>query len=255
MRLAFIHRGSATAKMIMQETGIPRWGRRVRADLLINYGVAGDKFTDWQRRNPYGRQLPMLNKPISLNKYEVIKKVSDQFDAALNVPVPETRKRLERIHAPEGWLWKPFYSQGGQGIEIATDRHAPWNKYFQEYIHNRVYELRIHAFKWIPQDEWAVQKRVSEDAEAITWNHHTGGTFVTVNDRSQRVFQDAIKHSSQVLYELSMQFGGVDFIVDSNREVYFIEINSAVGCHGLSDPIYVDAFERLKGMDIREVVG
>ena len=251
MKLAFIHRGSATAKMIMQETGIPRWGRRVRADLLVNYGVAGGKFDDWCRRNPMGRQLPMLNKPLTMNKFDVIKKLED------SIKVPRTRESLGRRHAPDGWLVKPFYSQAGRGIEIATQRYAPYGKYFQEYVYDRAYELRVHAFKWIFEREWQVQKRVAGEGneDSITWNHHTGGTFITVNDTHQRVFQTAQLNAARVLEVLGMDFGGVDFIVDSNREVYFIEINSAVGCHGLSDPIYVDAFDRLKEMDIREVVG
>lgn len=254
MKLAFIHRGSATAKMIMAECGIPRWGRRCRADLLINYGIAGGQFEDWRARNPLGRRLPMFNKPLTMNKYDVIKAVSNQFDATLNVPVPETRRFLDERHSLAGWLEKPFYSQQGRGISLATCYNHN-NKYYQQYIHNRVYELRIHAFNWIPFEEWPIQKRVQgEESDAITWNHHTGGTFITVNDRNQRVFQEAIKHSSEVLHVLGMQFGGVDFIVNRDREVLFIEINSAVGCHGLSDPIYINAFNRLQEMRREEIV-
>ena len=250
MRLAFIHRGSATAKMIMSETGIPRWGRGCRADVLVNYGVAGSRFIDWQTRNTFGRRLPMLNKPIRMNKFEVLREVEPT-----EIKVPETRRYLDRRHALDGWLEKPFYSQAGRGICVATTRRELDDKYYQQFISNRLYELRVHAFNWISTDEWVIQKRVSEDPEAITWNHHTGGSFITVNDRRQRVFEEAEDIAQGVLKALGMQFGGVDLIVDTNRKVYFIEINSAVGCHGLSDPIYVDAFERLKGMDIGEVLG
>ena len=259
MRLAFIHRGSATAKMIMRECGIPRWGRGVRADLLINYGLAGSRFADWQRRNPLGSRKPMFNKPHGKNKYEIIKYFSDlnydqEYDSydGHEITTPRTRKRLELRHAPEGWLVKPFYSQGGQGIEIARDRVAPYDKYFQQYIHDRAYELRVHAFKWIPKEEWVVQKRVQGEGDSVTWNHHTGGTFITVNDTNARVFKRAINMAYSTLFWLKQDFGGVDFIVNRDREILFIEINSAVGCHGLSDPIYVDAFRRLQEMEMEE---
>jgi len=244
MKLAFIHRGSQTAKMIMRETGIPSWGRGVRAEKIINYGVTGERFEDWKRRNPMGQRLPMFNKPLGLNKFEVVKKVEEE-----GICVPRSRREIKLRHAPEGWLVKPFWSQGGRGIEIAEGRDAPYGKYFQEFIHDRIYELRIHAFNWIALEEWVVQKKVpGEDCDAITWNHHTGGTFITVNDRGGKVFQDALEMSDKVLEVLELDFGGVDFVVNGNREVYFIEINTAVGCHGLSDPVYVDAFERLKGL-------
>lgn len=249
MKLAFIHRESRTAKMIMEETGIPRWGRGCRAEVIINYGVAGGRFEEWKRRNPMGSRLLMINKPLTLTKQQVIGKAQD-----IDVRCPETRTSLDHRHALEGWLEKPFYSQGGQGIQIAMERSS-YNKYFQQFIHDRVYELRVHAFVWIPQDRWVVQKRVPGEGneDSITWNHHTGGTFITVNDTNAGVFNKAIENSAKVLEVLSMQFGGVDFIVDSNRYVYFIEINSAVGCSGLSDGIYVDAFERLKEMEVEDV--
>ena len=250
--LAFIHRGSRTARMLIDETQIPRWGRGVRADFIINYGVAGDHWRRWVSNNRLGRTKPMLNAPHGMNKFEVIKHVEEN-----EYKVPLTFRQLDRIHAPEAFLVKPFFSQQGRGIERAESRYAPSGKYFQEFIEDRVYELRVHAFRWVPQSEWVVQKRVAgEDQEdAITWNHHTGGTFITVNDTSQRVFEDAQAMANAVLHRLNMAFGGVDFVVSASRDVYFIEVNSAVGCCGLSDPIYVDAFNRLKYVDRQEVEG
>jgi D-alanine-D-alanine ligase-like ATP-grasp enzyme len=50
-----------------------------------------------------------------------------------------------------------------------------------------------------------------------------------------------------------MSFGAVDFIVDENHEIYFIEINSAPGFTELSEHIYVDAFDRLKKLKKKEI--
>ena len=52
---------------------------------------------------------------------------------------------------------------------------------------------------------------------------------------------------------LNMSFGAVDFIVDKGYNLYFIEINSAPGFTELSECIYVDAFNKLKGMSERKL--
>ncbi len=51
----------------------------------------------------------MINKPIGLNKYEVLKEVEPT-----EIKVPETRKWLDGRHNFEGWLEKPYYSQAGE---------------------------------------------------------------------------------------------------------------------------------------------
>ena len=253
MKLAIIHRGSQTARQIIEGVGIKRWGRRVQADVIVNYGLAGSRFEDWKGRNPVGKLKRMINRPHGLNKYEVVMKAEDW-----GVRVPETRTSLDLRHNGEGWLEKPFYSQAGRGIEEIisgfTRLNPPLGKYFQQYLHERIYELRVHTFRWMPSNEWSVQKRVG-DVDEVTWNYHTGGTFITVNDTSQRVFADAIEMSHDVLRLMNMGFGAVDFIVDQDRKVYFIEINSAPGAQELSLPIYVEAFQRLKEMDVEEVGG
>ena len=112
MKLAIIHRGSQTARQITEGVGIKRWGRRVQADVIVNYGLAGSRFEDWKGRNPVGKLKRMINRPHGLNKYEVVMKAEDW-----GVRVPETRTSLDLRHNGEGWLEKPFYSQAGRGIE------------------------------------------------------------------------------------------------------------------------------------------
>jgi hypothetical protein len=246
IKLAFIHRGSKTCKLVIEETGIPRYRRGVRPEVVVNYGVAGERMERWRRLNPYGDTLPMVNRDLSVDKFRAVLKAQE-----MGVRCPESRQSLEREHELDKWLEKPFYSQGGRGIQIAVGRYH-YHKYFQEFIRDRVYELRVHTFKWIPRETWVVQKRVGEP-DQVTWNHKTGGRFITVNDTSQRVFQEAIENSAKVLEILKMGFGAVDFIVDEGRRVYFIEVNSAPGVNGLSEGIYVEAFEGLKEMEKEKV--
>lgn len=196
-----------------------------------------------------GKLKRMINKPHGLNKYEVVMKAEDR-----GVRVPETRTSLDQRHDRSGWLVKPYHSQGGRGIDVASEvnTYIQDSKYYQQYLQDRIYELRVHTFRWISPDNWRVQKRVG-DGDQVTWNHHTGGHFITVNDTSQRVFADAIEMSHDVLQAMHMGFGAVDFIVDQDRKVYFIEINSAPGAQELSLPIYVEAFQCLKEMGVGEV--
>jgi hypothetical protein len=248
MKLAIIHRGSKTARQVIEETGIPRYRRGVRPECIINYGVAGERMTRWQRLNPWGARLPMINRDLGRNKLEVVQTMKEF------IPCPDSKTVLSHDDEIHEWLVKPYYSQGGRGIEIATGGRTMGGKYYQKRIVNRKYELRVHAFMWMPVEELKVQKRVGEP-DQVTWNHHTGGTFITVNDTGQRVFQLAQDFSRLVLIKLKMGFGACDFIVDEARNIYFIEVNSAPGAQELSLPIYVGAFRELREKEIEEVVG
>jgi D-alanine-D-alanine ligase-like ATP-grasp enzyme len=53
---------------------------------------------------------------------------------------------------------------------------------------------------------------------------------------------------------LGMSFGAIDFIVDKNYELYFIEINSAPGFTELSKKIYVEAFDKLKSLNRKQIL-
>jgi D-alanine-D-alanine ligase-like ATP-grasp enzyme len=117
-----------------------------------------------------------------------------------------------------------------------------------------VYELRIAAFLWVPKEEWGIFKRLG-DSSKIAWNFHQGGHFTYVRDRNAQVFKQAIDMSEKALQTLNMGFGAVDFLVDVNRKIYFIEVNAAPGFTEFSGSTYIHAFKRLSDTPLKKLKG
>jgi len=237
-------------KIIHKQTSIPiykDWNKKI--DAIINYGVAGPALTSFFKIHKVAENILMLNKFIGRSKFLAIKDAQET-----GILVPETKIRLSSSDKLENWIEKPLQSNRGKGIILAKIRKGIEGKYYQQLIPKR-YELRVHAFKWLPVDSWVVQKRVGP-ADQITWNFHKGGRFITVHSpNSFSVFEKALAVSKEILDIRKMSFGAVDFIVSQDLRVYFIEINSAPGFSNLSTEIYVDAFNALKKIkDIKNVL-
>lgn len=242
-------KGSKAAKEIRSETGLGlfKGNKKGLVDGLVNYGLAGDKYNQFMKMWPSARSIPMVNRNIGYSKYFVCQRAAKK-----DIPVPESRMTLGKSDKPKEWIEKRINSIGGLGIKQATNRSGLSGKYYQRFIQNRKYELRIHAFLWIPKKEWRVQKRLGSP-DVIAWNYKNGGHFVTVHKPSAyNVFVQAMDISESILDMLGMSFGAVDFLVDSNNKVYFIEINSAPGFTELSKVIYVDAFRRLSELSKKD---
>jgi len=243
-------KGSKAAKEIRKGTGILiyKGKKKTPIDAVINYGLAGAKFDAYVKNWPSVTSLPIINRHIGHSKLSVCGRA-----AKAELPVPESKLTLAGSDTTDEWIEKRTNSIGGIGIKKATKKGSIAGKYYQKYIDNRRYELRVHAFAWIPKEEWHVQKRVGDPKE-IAWNYKNGGHFITVkNPNASRTFTEAMGISEKVLELLNMSFGAVDFLVTSDYKVYFIEINSAPGFSELSKPIYVDAFTRLKSIEKKDL--
>lgn len=246
-------KGSLAVKSIIEGVNIQRYrgNKKGTVDLIVNYGLAGDRLASFFRMYPSAKRIPMLNKGIGRAKLSAIK------DAENNgIKVPESKLTLPIKANVKDWIEKRQNSIGGIGIKQASkNRTRIPGKYFQRFIKDRRYELRIHTFSWT--DNWSVQKRHGK-ADEIAWNFHNGGMFSTVrNPEHYEVFRDAIEISKKILKIRHMSFGAVDFIVDKDLNIYFIEINSAPGFQELSKNIYINAFKALKDMksiDIKKIV-
>ena len=241
-------KGSKTCGIIVKEANIKRYtGKKNKADVLVNFGLTGKKMEAFLRRFPSARRIPTINKYCGYSKLNVINKVKVK-----DVKVPDSKLTLSGKDNKKEWIEKKFNSMGGKGIRLARKKGRMVKKYYQKFISNRYYELRIHMFLWM--DDCKVQKRLGDPKE-ITWNYKTGGHFVTVhNPTSYQIFKEAINTSKVVLETLGMAFGAVDFIVDKEYNLYFLEVNSAPGVSGLSDHIYIEAFKRLKDLPLKEVL-
>lgn len=239
--------GSKSVKAINKVTGIPKY--RKSASVLINYGLAGVKMERFLRNFPSAKGKRFINHYIGCSKYKAVKEAEEH-----QIKVPKTHMTLPRLAESSNFLTKRLHSQGGIGIAKATGRTKRSDEYFQEFIEDRKYELRVHAFGWIPPEDWFLQKRFGAAGE-IAWNFHNGGRFQSVRDSNgYATFRKAKEISKKVLEIRKMAFGAVDLLVDSAGEVYFIEINAAPGFTELSQPIYVDAFNRLKTMPDSKVL-
>lgn len=242
-------KGSNACKVIRTETGIRNYRLHSTGSIdgLINYGLTGDPLRDFLRSFPKVARLPILNKNIGHSKLSVVRKAEHD-----GIRVPKSKTSLLASEDKKKWIEKRYNSIGGHGICFARGKGTLDGKYYQEFIPDRVYELRVHAFKWLDKKDWEVQKRHG-DKNQIAWNFSAGGHFTTVhNPDSYRVFREAKNITDKVLSLLGMDFGAADFLVNSHYELYFIEINSAPGLGGLSDHIYCEAFEALKNLTKRE---
>jgi hypothetical protein len=244
-------KGSKSCKAIRDEVKIPGYFKRpsVLPDILVNYGLAGDRLNSFYKRFPSANKIPMLNKSIGYSKLSVCNRADKQ-----KIPVPESKLTLDDGDKTAEWIEKRTKSIGGIGIRKARGKWSMPGKYYQKFIDKRRYELRVHAFSWIPKTDWRVQKRLG-DANEIAWNYKNGGHFVTVQSpKSSKTFVQAWDISNKILDMLGMSFGAVDFLVDTSYNLYFIEINSAPGFSELSKPIYVDAFTRLKQLSKKDIL-
>jgi hypothetical protein len=244
-------KGSKACKEIRQGADILGYFKRpaVLPDALINYGLAGVKLDSFYKKFPSARKIPTINKNIGYSKLSVCNRASKK-----DIPVPESRLTLGKGESTSDWIEKRTNSIGGIGICQARGHGSIAGKYYQKFIKNRRYELRVHAFAWIPKTSWRVQKRLGS-ADEIAWNYKNGGHFVTVQSpKSSKTFVQAWDISNKILDMLGMSFGAVDFLVDTSYNLYFIEINSAPGFSELSKPIYVDAFTRLKQLSKKDIL-
>lgn len=242
-------RGSKAVRDIKAESDVKGVVGKVKADAIINYGLAAPDLESFFRKFPSARRVPIINRHVGYSKYNVAKRALDR-----DILVPETKLSLSKLDKLSDFIEKRTASIGGKGIIKARGRGAIRGKYYQKFIGDRRYELRVHSFLWIPQDEWRVQKRLGSDSE-IAWNYKNGGHFVSVRSpRSYKSFVQAEDIAEKILKMLGMSFGAVDFLVDSRHNVYFLEVNSAPGFTELSKPIYVDAFSRLNKMRPNDVL-
>jgi hypothetical protein len=202
-------------------------------DMVINYGLKGQRLIDWYRGNQRRaafESLPQINGAPAINKYEAI-----QLAASHNVPTPETWRTIEyrgeRDPDPNNFIFKPFFSQRGRGIVPMGTEPANAHGYYQRMIPNRRYEVRVIGATWY-NEPWAVYKKTpgaGMPEGQIAWNHDQGGVFRRVEDITLRVFDECIGYTRTMLNAMDLHFGAADFIVDEDRRIYFIEMNTRPG--------------------------
>jgi len=239
MSLCIVGRPKSKAvTRIVKTTALGRYSKGCVA--VINYGLAGTKLSNFIGKHPSFENKPTVNKFIGCNKFKAVKDAEEA-----KILVPETKLSLSTRDNKGDFLTKKFHSQGGIGIDLATTKTKLNGKYYQEFIKDRRYELRVHSFLWLDKKDWLIQKRFGKDGE-IAWNYHNGGRFQSIqNPNGYEIFNKAKEITIEILKMRNMAFGAVDFILSSSGKLYFIEINSAPGFTELSEGMYVKAFSTL----------
>jgi hypothetical protein len=233
-------KGSQACKDIMEGTDIKRYTDRAISpvDVIINYGLHGDRLHNFFCEKPLAKKLPIINRYIPGSKLNAVEKAKSN-----GILVPDSKLSLSRGDNIADWIEKRHNSSRGFGIQQAHRREQIAGKYYQKFVRDRVYELRIAAFLWTPKTSWGVFKRHGEP-DKIAWNFHQGGFFSRVYQPDS--FHKALDLSEKILKLFKMGFGAVDFIVNRNREIFFIEVNSAPGFTDFSKEVYLRAFRALK---------
>jgi len=242
-------KGSRSRKAITVETGIPLYkgNKRYHVDAIVNYGLAGKYMDAFLRLYPSAKRVPMINRHIGHSKLNVVNRAKN-----CGVKVPESKLQLSRSDSIKDFIEKRFSSIGGKGIRTARNKRPLPRGYYQRFVEDRIYEIRVHSFLWT--NDWTVQKRIGP-SDQIAWNFSQGGSFMAIhNPDGYEVFREARKVSAKILEITDMSFGAVDFIVDQDYNLWFLEINAAPGFTELSAPIYVDAFNKLKEMSLRKIL-
>lgn len=207
-------------------------------DVVINYGLAWNRLIRTMAKYKNLKTTPIINRVIGLSKLTVIKLANKG-----GILVPESKVLLSSTDKIDEWIEKKINSAQGKGINKATKRTEILGKYYQKFVKDRVYELRVHAFTWLPKETWKVHRRIGP-AEQIAWNWSRGGHFSSYSGNTS-VANKAREISEQILKLTSIQFGAIDFIVDGKNNLYFIEINSCPGFTALSSNIYIRALDAL----------
>ena len=242
------NKGSKSRMEISKGTGIKLYLGNGKPDVIVNYGLHGPKLAQFFSRYPAAKKFPILNRNVGCPKHITIHNVKKA-----GIPVPETRLTIPSISKISNWIEKRMQSSRGYGIRRASKREHIPDKYYQRMVKNRIYELRVHAFSWLPVEDWVLNKRIGPESQ-IAWNFHQGGHFKSISssDKSE-VFRKAKDISKKVLEIEGMAFGGVDFIVDKDKNIYFIEINSSPGFEKLNQGVYIEAFKKLKGLSVEKI--
>jgi glutathione synthase/RimK-type ligase-like ATP-grasp enzyme len=241
-------RGSKSRKDISAHTAVKLYTGQRNIDAIVNYGLVGQKLNDFFRKYPSAKNVPMINRSVGHSKYSTIKRAEDN-----DIDAPESLLSLPKTAKLSEWIEKKFNSSQGKGIIKARGRGRLDTKYYQKMVKDRKFELRVHSFLWIPTEEWTLHKRLGP-ADQIAWNFHQGGHFQNVMyPNKYQVFLTAKEYSTKILKVLEMSFGAVDFIVDNNNRVYFIEVNSSPGFTPFSEDVYYNAMNRLTGLSSRGI--
>jgi hypothetical protein len=240
-----------TLKRLMVEVGFAN-ANSYNPNVTMVFNASFPEGTMLERVSHRTRSLPMINKKLVTNKLTALQKMQA---AGMGDNIPEFS--YDRQY--EGnWIEKPFASQAGRGVQrYVSGAPVPHGKYLQRDV-NKFREFRAHVGLWLrdpvftiqekkPKEElwervyegttnyhWPIENVERRMKLPVTWNIESGFYFKRLTDYGNRVEKrerfPLIKRIEDVgvnaIKALGYQYGAVDILMNDNRELFVVEVNS-----------------------------
>lgn len=221
--------------------------------LIFNIGLAPPKL---RIAVPARMRSRVLNKDLVFDKFAQMQLLKEA-----GVPVP-TSQRARPTGAVD-WIMKPHHSHCGIGIrECMIGHQAGTGCYYQKKI-DKFQEFRAHVAMWLDNPCFTIQEKKPKRSDMdgyqadatgrLCWNLANGWWYTrvtTLENRAERrrnswrvrKVEDLAVRAVRVL---GYDFGAVDIVMDRDRNLYVLEVNSHPGLKGPSVDIYKKVFKVL----------
>jgi hypothetical protein len=219
--------------------------------------------------------LPIINKNLVTNKLEAQRKIKDN-GLEEHILLYNTANFPEIV--PEDWVVKPYASQGGAGIRTYEGGYLGSGFYLQKKV-NKVREFRAHVGLWLNNPVFTIQEKKAKpemwqelldddpyqwpatqyhrERLPLTWNVNSGFYLrraTTPWNRAEKIhrfplFRRIEEVAVKAVKALGYQYGAVDILMDDNRWLWVVEVNSHPAIKNpTSKEIYIEVLEPLKTM-------
>ncbi|MBQ6820001.1 MAG: ATP-grasp domain-containing protein [Clostridium sp.] len=149
------------------------------------------------------------------------------FVKSLGIDYPRVYKNYSEIDKNKKVLEKPKDGHGGVGIKILHDfRNCNFNKnVYQEYVEDYVGDIRFYII-----NNKIIHSIIRKPQEGSLISNFTKGGKVEIykaNEKDRKLINN-------ILENIEIDFGGIDFLLLKNGDLLFNEFEDAVGTRMLS---------------------
>jgi hypothetical protein len=243
----------------------------------------------YSRWNYVNSDLPIINKNLITNKLEAQRRMEGEgVGEHILVWRRQEPSFADHNREPDRWVIKPYASQGGAGIRTYEGGRLNSHFYLQKKV-NKVREFRAHVGLWLNNPVFTIQEKkpkpelwesleasnevwfgdyrwpINEEERSffpLTWNINSGFYLrrsTTPWNREEKVnrfglYRRIEEVAVKAVKALGYQYGAVDMLMDDNRWLWVVEINSHPAIKNpTSKEVYIEALEPLKTMSRRDL--
>lgn len=187
------------------------------------------------------------------NKYKFARLGNDKLKAydyieSKNINYPKIYRSLNEINREKKIIEKPKNGHGGNNIRILEDfNNLDFNKnVYQEFIDDYIGDIRFYIIN--NKIEHAVIRIPKRDS--LVSNFTKGGSVEIYNysNKEKEIIDNILK-------DIKIDFGGIDFLLSRNREILFNEFEDAVGSRMLSYLGINDTMDKFLNHIVNELKG